>query len=185
MNVNDSVRVYESYVETYDWLVAIIRELPETEFTLAPIGRVSREKKRIVDMLREDTSFKLVSRLESDLKRDLRETIEWGTSTAEPLSVAYNNLWMSWRGQYNSDDMDRFLRYTRFEDVLDVIRNKLSAPDQPLATACSYLKARYNSFRHWYAHGRTVKSAPYIPPPAGIAPHCEIVARAVIARPGR
>jgi len=148
MKVDEKLGRYRNHIATCDWLVGIVRSLPDEEFRFIPLGGVGREKKRIVDILNADTSFKLLSQLESDIALDLAHTVTWDATASDVLSAAYRVLWSDWSSKFFSEDLDRFVRYLRFEDHLDIIRKTLSVPEDPLARSCSYLKARYGSFRH-------------------------------------
>jgi hypothetical protein len=125
---------------------------------------IVRRKQEIVLELRMDASFKLLSLLEAQLRRDVEFTLK--RKWKDRISRAYRNLCDRHRKQRDGRVLSRLQAGARLgvEDILNALRDVFRTQRDRFHTSCSRAKGHFE-FRHWYAHGRFFQITPPVPSP--------------------
>ena len=118
-----------------------------------------------------DTTFKLLTKLEANIKQDYNNAIT--QKKKDELSERYLSLCRRFRERVKDYDkpLKTICKRVSLEGILDEVKLFFEESNNAFSKNCSVLKA-YFKFRHWYAHGRYFQHTPPIPDPEDI----EIVA---------
>jgi hypothetical protein len=133
--------------------------------------KILQEKKRLIQQLKIDTAFKLLTKLEANLKQDYNNAIT--QKKTDDLSKRYLLLCKRFRERIKDYDkpLKSICKRVALEDILDEVKLFFEESNQVFSRDCSALKA-YFKFRHWYAHGRYFQHTPPIPDPEDIEILC-------------
>jgi len=160
----------ESIVNDFALLQEIVEDSDEHYFSFLTRLEIIKEKEAIIQELKLDAVFKLLTKLEADIRQDYNDTIRLrrkDTLSKEYLLLCENFLKRI--KEYNKPSKSACKR-VRLEDILDTIKTHFENRDKNLSKNCSLLKGYFKNIRDWYAHGRYFKHASpkYIPEPKDI-----------------
>ena len=113
------------------------------------------EKEAIIQELKLDTVFKLLTKLEADIRQDYNKTIR--SKRKDALSLAYRYLCKNFIKRIKEYDKhpEEVCKRIRFEEILDSMKNHFE--NEQIEKNCSLLKGYFKNIRDWYAHGRYFK----------------------------
>jgi hypothetical protein len=173
--LGDSIRkdfTCESIVNDFLLLEKIVKDSDDEKFCTFFLTQqeILQEKEAIIQELKLDAVFKLLTKLEADIRQDYNETIR--LKKRDALSKEYLLLCENFLKRIKEYDkhFKSACKRVRLEDILDTIKCYFKNKDKNLAKDCSLLKTYFKNIRDWYAHGRYFKlSSPiYIPEPKEI-----------------
>ena len=129
--------------------------------------KIIQEKKRLIQQLKMDTTFKLLTKLEANIKQDYNNAIT--QKKKDDLSERYLSLCKRFRERVKDykKPLKSICKRVSLEDILDEVKLFFENSNNAFSKNCSVLKA-YFKFRHWYAHGRYFQRTPPIPDPEDI-----------------
>lgn len=153
---------------THRWLESTVRSLPNGYFELMTEQEIFRRKQEVVFELRMDTSFKLLSLLEAELRQDVEVALK--RKWRDQVSRAYRDLCDQRRKEKDGRRLTRLQAGARLrvDDILDALRDVFRTERNRFHAFCSEAKG-YFRFRHWYAHGRFFQVTPSVPRPDELA----------------
>lgn len=172
---------YEEIINNYVFLKKVVNELHEDYFLYRSNHEIRAEKDNIIEELRSDTSFKLLTKFEADIRIDYNDAIKMGKK--DDLSVKYMKICQELRGKYKEYDksLGEFCQRMPFEDILEEIKTYLKESALILHQNLSIIKG-YLHFSHYYAHGRYFKHKPQTPDPEDVGIVCKEIMNKVINR---
>ncbi|EDN67510.1 hypothetical protein BGP_4588 [Beggiatoa sp. PS] len=153
----------ESILNNFLFLVKVIKELDDNYFEFLNKQQITQEKQAIIRELELDTIFKLLSKLESEIKQDYNDAI--AKKKKDALSKKYLLLCQQFRTriQEYKKPLESVCQKVSLDDILDEIKVFFKDTHPDFSRNISILKG-YFKFRHWYAHGRYFQRTPPIPP---------------------
>ncbi len=129
---------------------------------------VERDEHRtdLLEEIRKDYAFKLLTLLEADLREDFLNSIE--SRKRDTVSRAYRDLCLEYRRETRQVAKPAAQACSRIalERIFDKLRDYFSGSDAEFRRVCSVTKG-YFSFRNWYAHGR-IRAMPVVPDPEDV-----------------
>jgi len=142
---------------------------PESLFVGLTPAEILAHKSELVGELILDASFKLLTRIEADIRSDFIETIvkNWMDS----LSRKYVRV----LGRTKNPN------HVGAGPILEAICRHFRAVGDPFEAECVELR-EYFRFRHWYAHGRFLVIMPTVPFPSRLEQLGRKIFATVIAR---
>jgi hypothetical protein len=159
---------YKILLEDFASLERMIRGLPQPYFELLTPREITERKEALVTEISLDAAFKLLTKLEADLKRDLATRV--ARRGRDTISRRYLVLLAKMRisvGQVRRDPI-RAVRDLSPELLLDALRDHFRDQADRFHSRCSVAKG-YFHFRNWFAHGRYSRIVPPIPRPDEVA----------------
>ena len=159
---------YQVIVGNYIFLKEVIEKLENNYFPLMTKSEIIEDKRSIIKELKHDTAFKLLSKLEADIRTDYNQTIN--SKFKDALSRKYIQLCQKLRENHKKKGKKKkkiVCRKTRLDDILDTVKLYFQELGNPLSRDCSVIKGYFNGFRNWYAHGRYYQK-PLAPDPEDI-----------------
>jgi len=167
---------YDAIVNDFLLLKKAVNHLDDSFFDFIDKSEIKKqkiiqEKKRLIQQLKIDTAFKLLTKLEANLKPDYNNAII--QKKKDDLSEKYLSLCKRFRERIKNYDkpLKTICKRVSLEDILDEVKSFFEVSDNAFSKNCSVLKA-YFKFRHWYAHGRYFQHTPPIPDPEDIEILC-------------
>ncbi|GEM_PF-734443 len=148
----------DNLIGDYLLLKIAVAELEEYHFKDMTPQQLEREKRDLIQELKLDTVFKLLTKLEADIRQDYNTTIK-KYQTTDGLSKEYLQLCEEFRrrtGEYNQP-IASICKKVRLDDILDTSRLYFKNLDRNFAKNCSVLTGYFTHIRHRYAHGRYFK----------------------------
>jgi len=161
---------YEILLNDFLWLRDVILDLPAEKFPFRTPMEIHEEKTSIVRELRQDSSFKLLTRLEADIRDDFIGRVR--RKRRDALSQGYVHLARVWHGHGSSaysQRLETVARRVPLEDILTRLRDHFRETGDSFHQDCSDLKGHFRVFRNWYAHGRPLGTLPACPDPESLA----------------
>lgn len=153
---------FEIIFDDFQIIKTAITILPFSEFPMRTKEEIQEIKQGLIDTIKLDTSFKLLTRLESFLRLDIDRSLQ--TRTRDPISQLCKE---TVRKNFQPGKGKSFRNQARFlsiEDVLEALRTFFIHRNDPFQANCSGI-INYFKFRHWYAHGRYFRNSQRIPDP--------------------
>ena len=157
---------YESVLDDYEILKSGLRELGDEHFHFLTKDEIELLRSEIMEELRTDSAFKLMTLLEAHLRADYQSTL--ARRKRDPVSQAYRKLCDDFRRetrQVRKPAKDACSRMS-LDRILDALRDAFLGVDDEFRRVCSTAKA-YFTFRNWYAQGR-VFPRPQVPDPEDV-----------------
>jgi len=152
----------DSIIQHFLFLQQVIKELDNDYFEFLTEPQIHIEKILIIDDLELDTVFKLLTKLEAEIKQDYNYTIS--QKKKDDLSKNYLSLCKRFRERIKEYDkpLYKVCRKVSLDDILDEVKSFFQESNPAFSKKVSILKS-YFKFRHWYAHGRYFQKTPQIP----------------------
>jgi len=172
---------YEEIIENYIFLKDVIEKLDDNYFLYMTRREIILEKESIIAEFQADTSFKLVTKFEADIRTNFNDSIK--AKKKDCLSSKYLALCYDFRKKCKEYDkpLEKLCRRLRLENILDVIKLYYKELGNLLHKKCSDIKGCLH-FRHWYAHGRYFRHRVPIPEPEDLFIICDEIITEVINR---
>lgn len=182
---------YENIMEHFEQLIDAVDDYA---FSYLTEKEITVKKRAIKFQLELDTSFKLLTRLEADIKTSYYRCIM--SKSKRGLGKEYNILCDKHiiNKKCNEKRVDccrgkEKISGTPIKDIFKTTRLFFAEKgDNETARYCSALKAYFNrdgGFRNWYAHGRYFKHSPSsFPQPSELYHLCEHLSKAIEAELG-
>jgi hypothetical protein len=148
---------YQSILEDYLLVEEAVRSLPDERFRLETQAEISERRLAVLNGLRMDASFKLLARIEADLRRDFQRSAVGGAS--DSISRSFAELARQSGSRVAEIGPRRLLRFLA----------SLFGGDSSRFDERCLLVAGYWDFRDWYAHGRFVERPVDVPEPSILA----------------
>jgi hypothetical protein len=136
-----------------------IMQAPDGLFARMPLSEIPDYKAELIAELVLDAAFKLLTKIEADIRQDFIDTYRNGWS--DSLSLHYAQLLQS-KQQSNPNPAK-----IGVGTILAELRRHFRVLGDPFQGECIELQS-YLAFRHWYAHGRFLQRMPAIPIPVRI-----------------
>ena len=153
---------FEIIFDDFQIFKTAITILPSSEFPLRTKNEIQEIKLALIDTIKLDTSFKLLTRFESFLRLDIDRSLK--SRTRDPISQLYKetvrNKFQSKRGK----SFQKQARFLTIEEVLNALRDYFLQQNDSFQAICSRT-INFFEFRHWYAHGRYFRISQRIPDP--------------------
>jgi hypothetical protein len=157
----------------------LVQDAPPILFDGFMASDIADWKGSMVGELRLDAAFKLLTWLESVLRRDFNASIT--EQRGDPLSRSFESYVEDELGRANAS-LDKVLRDTSVVRVLDLIVEHISRTNGvELSAVCKETRKYYSGFRNWYAHGRYFSVQPYPPDPQILLERVLLLANSVTA----
>jgi hypothetical protein len=140
----------DSIIQQFLFLQKIIKELDKNYFEFLTEPQILQEKRLIIDDLELDTVFKLLTKLEAEIKQDYNYTIS--QKKKDNLSKNYLSLCKRFRERIKEYDkpLNKVCRKVSLDDILDEVKSFFHETNPTFSKNVSILKS-YFKFRHWYA----------------------------------
>jgi len=124
-------------VNHYIFLKQIVSHLNEEHFLYMSKGEMKLEKEAIIDELMIDASFKLLAKVEAEIRTDYNQAIK--EKKKDKLSKEYLRLCHELREQHKEYDkpLIRFCRKVRFDNLLKEIKLYFQSTGNLLHQECS------------------------------------------------
>ena len=147
----------ESIVNDFNLLQELVEDSDERYFSskfITPL-EILQEKQAIILELKLDVVFKLLTKLEADIRQDYNKTIR--SKKKDTLSKKYRYLCKNFIKRIKEYDKpsEEACKRIRFEEILDTIKTHFESTN--FSQNCSLLKGYFKNIRDWYAHGRYFK----------------------------
>ena len=154
---------YDVLLDDYFFMRDVIRDIPDQRFPYLTPAECNGERRALLEELRKDFTFKLLTRLEADIREDFNLSIK--QRLRDEISNAYRDLCLAYRRETRqlTKQATQACRRIALDRIFDQLREHFSGRDGPFLRVCSATKG-YFAFRNWYAHGRS-RTAPLIPDP--------------------
>lgn len=157
---------YNSLLQDYALVQQGVKDLRDENFDYPT--SVEREEHRtdLLEEIRKDYAFKLLTLLEADLREDFLNSIE--SRKRDTVSRAYRDLCLEYRRETRQISKRATQACSRMplDRIFDKLRDCFHSIDEEFRRICSVTKG-YFSFRNWYAHGR-ILTMPVVPDPEDI-----------------
>ncbi len=149
----------ETIVADFLLLKVAVTELNDHHFffKFTETDKIQKEKCSLIEELQLDAIFKLLTKLEANIRQDYNATIKFRRK--DGLSKEYLSLCEDFRkrtGEYNKP-LESVCKKVRLEDILDTVKGYFKHIDKNFSKNCSELTGYFSQIRHWYAHGRYFK----------------------------
>lgn len=171
---------YRVVLEDYQVVQDGIRQLGDEHFQFLTTEERDALRGEVLEEIRTDYAFKLMTLLESDIRSDYRVTLI--RRRRDGVSRAYRDLCDQYRRETRQVGKPARIACGRIalDRILDQLRSHFEDVDEEFRRVCSAIKG-YFSFRNWYAHGR-VSPRPVVPDPEDIFAAYEQLADKVLQR---
>jgi hypothetical protein len=158
---------YNALLDDYLFMCDVVRRLGDEAFEFMTPAECEIERRELLEELRMDYSFKLMTKLEADVRQDFNRTI--ASRFRDGVSRSYQELCKTYRREIRKISQRASTACSRIpiDRILDQLRDHFSALNEDFHRVCSVTKGFF-TFRHWYAHGRFFRSTPVIPDPEDI-----------------
>ncbi|MEN8217595.1 MAG: hypothetical protein ABFS56_14745 [Pseudomonadota bacterium] len=149
-------------IKNFLFLKKVVEELDDDYFEFFTEAQIIQEKEFIINDLELDTAFKLLSKLEAEIKQDYNYAIS--KKKKDDLSKKYLSLCERFRERIKEYDkpLKSVCKKVSLEDILDEVKSFFKDTNPAFSKNVSILKG-YFKFRHWYAHGRYFRHTQSIP----------------------
>ena len=158
----------DSLLDLYVFLRENIRDLPDEQLEFLTPAECDEFRAEVLEELRKDYAFKLLTLLEADLRDDFLRSLK--RRRRDVISTAYRDLCKQFRSETRqvSKPAIQACRGMRLERIFDKLRDCFLGIDQAFRGVCSVAKG-YFGFRNWYAHGRIgTRPVPVVPDPEDV-----------------
>lgn len=154
----------EEILEDFSFLKSLIAALPEDNFPYMTKDEIEEEKVSWIEEIRMEYAFKLLSRMEAEIRMEFNQTIS--SKRRDSLSRDLSELCDEYRretGDY-SRSRAQVCQAIGLKAILKRLARFFHAAQDAFHSQCSMLKG-YLTFRNWYAHGRYFRECPPVPDP--------------------
>ena len=158
----------DSVLDLYRFLREKLRDLPDEQLEFLTPAECDEFRAEVLEELRKDYAFKLLTLLEADLRDDFLESLK--RRRRDSVSRTYRDLCLQFRRETRqvSKPAIQACRRVRLEQIFDELRACFIGTDQAFREVCSVAKG-YFGFRNWYAHGRiATRPMPVVPDPEDV-----------------
>jgi hypothetical protein len=157
---------YDALLDDYLFMQDVTRGIPDNSFPYLTPTECDDERSDLLEELRRDFAFKLLTRLEADIRQDFLLSIK--RRLRDGVSKAYRDLCRVYRRETRQLSRQATLACSKIslDRIFDELREHFVATDEQFRRVCSATKG-YFAFRNWYAHGRT-RTPPLIPDPEDV-----------------
>jgi hypothetical protein len=157
---------YEAILDDYEVVQSGVRNLDDQSFQFLTSEERDKLRSEVLEEIRTDFAFKLMTLIEADIRADYRLTLN--RKRRDEISRSYRELCMQYRRETRQVNKRASVACSRIslDRILDQLRQHFQGIDEDFRRVCSAIKG-YFSFRNWYAHGR-VTTRPMIPDPEDI-----------------
>lgn len=157
---------YEGLLDNYFFMRDVVRDIPDRRFPYLTPAECNEERRALLEELRRDYAFKLLTRLEADIREDFNLSIK--QRLRDGVSRAYRDLCLTYRRETRQLTKQATQACSRIalDRIFDQLREHFLGRDDHFRRVCSATKG-YFAFRNWYAHGRS-RTAPLIPDPEDV-----------------
>ena len=157
---------YKTILDDYEVVQNGVRSLDDQNFQFLTPTERDELRNEVLEEIRTDFSFKLMTLLEADIRADYRLTLN--RKRRDGVSRAYRALCTQYRRETRQVGKRASVACSRMslDRILDQLRHYFLGVDEDFRRVCSAIKG-YFSFRNWYAHGR-VTTQPVVPDPEDI-----------------
>lgn len=157
---------YDELLDDYFFMRDVLRDISDQRFPYMTPAECSEERKALLEELRRDFAFKLLTRLEADVREDFNLSIK--RRLRDDVSRAYRDLCLAYRRETKrtGKQVTQVCSRISLDRIFDQLREHFSSRDEPFRRVCSATKG-YFTFRNWYAHGRS-RAVPLIPDPEDV-----------------
>lgn len=154
----------EEILEDFFFLKSVIKELDAKHFPYMTKQEIDEEKFRWIEEIRMEYAFKLLTRIEAEIREEFNRTIS--SKRRDPLSKDFSSLCDAYRRQKGdySRSRSQICKAIGLELILSCLVRFFWAIQDSFHSECSALNGHF-TFRHWYAHGRYFRSNPIVPDP--------------------
>ncbi|MEK8019576.1 MAG: hypothetical protein VSS75_022100 [Candidatus Parabeggiatoa sp.] len=152
----------DAIIKHFLFLEQVIKTLDQDNFEFLTEQEIIQEKSVIIEELELDTVFKLLTKLEAEIKQDYNYAIR--SKRKDDLSKNYLSLCKRFRKRIKKYDkpLKKVCRKVSLDDILDEVKSFFKDSNPTFAQNVSILKG-YFKFRHGYADGRYFHKTPPIP----------------------
>jgi len=152
----------DSILKNFLFLKKVVEELDNDYFEFFTQQQIIQEKEFIINDLELDTAFKLLTKLEAEIKQDYNYAIS--KKKKDSLSKNYLSLCERFRERIKEYDkpLKSICQRVSLDEILDEIKWFFKDIHPTFSQNVSSLKG-YFKFRHWYAHGRYFQRIPSVP----------------------
>ncbi len=158
--------LYDALLDDYFFMRDVIRDISDQRFPYLTPAECHEERRSLLEELRRDFAFKLLTRLEADIREDFNLSIK--QRFRDEISKAYRNLCLAYRRETRqlTKQATQACNRIALDRIFDQLHEYFSDRDDQFRRICSATKG-YFAFRNWYAHGRS-RMAPLIPDPEDV-----------------
>lgn len=161
----------DSIMTNFVLLKQVVEKLENSYFEFLTDQQICEQKNFILQDLELDTAFKLLTKLEAEIKQDFLEAI--ADKKKDELSKQYLQLCRNFRiriAEYQQP-LPKICRKVALDDILEEVKACFKNANPVFSKNCSALKGHFK-FRHWYAHGRYFQRTPVPPAPREVQQLC-------------
>ena len=156
----------DSLLDWYRFLRQNVRDLNDVHFESFTPAESEELRAELLEEIRKDYAFKLLTLLEADIRRDFLVSLR--RKRRDAVSKAYRDLCMAYCRETRqvAKRASQACRRMPLYRIFDKLRACFSGIDEEFQRVCSVTKG-YFGFRNWYAHGR-VRAMPVVPDPEDV-----------------
>ena len=160
---------YESLLDDYDLVQQGVKNLGDEHFehfAFSSPGERDTFRADLLNEIRKDYAFKLLTLLEADVRKDFLVSLR--SRRRDGVSRAYRDLCEAYRRETGQVDQQavQACRRIALGRIFDTLRDYFRGRDAEFRRVCSETKG-YFGFRNWYAHGRP-REMPVVPDPENV-----------------
>ena len=160
---------YESLLDDYALVQQGVKNLGDEHFehfAFSSPGERDTFRADLLNEIRKDYAFKLLTLLEADVRKDFLASLR--SRRRDEVSRGYRDLCQEYRRETRQVTRRAIQACSRMplDRIFDKLRDSFSGIDEAFRRVCSETKG-YFSFRNWYAHGR-IHAMPVVPDPEDV-----------------